>query len=719
MFAKSREYSNLYKIVLSAILFTLFFECCITLVENNLKLQTAQKLMDIPYISIHYFSIKQAILLFVVFLVIFYIYFNPTLKEKTLTFIYKYRFLIGLAIILLSTLLQIHGSSLAQLTLSDSNHKSLLGIARNIRSDEFNVNTPLAFSQYYNNFSYFSEIVRGTTTDMFITYGQPVWNLAVIFRPFQIGYLFLPQGYGLSFYWVSRLVILFLISFEFGMLLTNKNKILSLAYTFLIAFSPIVQQWYAINMLVEMLIFGQAIILLINYYMETNNYKKRLLTVIPLIICAGGFILGMYPAWEIPLAYVFLALLIWIVYKNWNSFRYSKKDFLIILLTILILAISLCYIFLKSFDAIQLILNTAYPGSRKYYGGLLEGFNYAYIFKYLISWAVPFVGNIDGALIDPPSFISFFPLGFIIYLIVRTIQKRRDFLSTILIVLFVCLFAYFLIPMPHIIGDITFLKSTTPSRLIAIFSFINLLLLIRAMALYNKEINTKKLKIAALIASILISAIGLTFVIPYLKLFNYKLIVAIITFVIFTILYYFIFNGGNKKFKKYFLIGVVILTLIAGGLFNPIETGTDFYFKEPIVQQTATIVQNNPNETWIVENGINIDSIIPVGAHTLNSVNTYPQMETWHKIDSAGEFNDTYNRYAHITINLQNNSSTTFELLQPDIFNINLNVSDLETLNITYVLTPRSLENLSNEHVQFIELYKDERNFTIYEIKYS
>ena len=105
---------------------------------------------------------------------------------------------------------------------------------------------------------------------------------------------------------------------------------------------------------------------------------------------------------------------------------------------------------------------------------------------------------------------------------------------------------------------------------------------------------------------------------------------------------------------------VIILSFVAGGLVNPIESGTDYYFNQPIIEETSAIVSQDPNATWIISGNIYIDEIIGVGAHTLNSVNTYPNFETWQKLDPNNESYEIYNRYAHIPIVLVNNQPTTF-----------------------------------------------------------
>ena len=207
---------NVSAIILS-IITSFLIESYITIVENFYLIE-GNYLHDF----INLFSYKEFIIFFILFIIVYYILLDDDKKDKVFNFIYKYRYPLSLILIAIAVLFQIHGSSISELHLNSSHH-TLFGIPRTIRSDEFNVNTMLAFSQYPNNFSYFSEIVRGSLTDMFIVYGQPAWDVGMLFRPFLIGYLFLNQGQGLSFFWMGRLIVLFLISFEFGMLITIKN----------------------------------------------------------------------------------------------------------------------------------------------------------------------------------------------------------------------------------------------------------------------------------------------------------------------------------------------------------------------------------------------------------------------------------------------------------------------------------------------------------------
>ena len=684
--------------VISAILTSLYVEIYIIAVQTELTF------IDF-YNS---FSLNKFILILILLFIIFRILYDKNLRKKALDFIYKYRYWLSLAIIVICVVFQIHGSSINELNIFGVKHELLFGISRNVRSDEYIVNTLFAFSQYQNNFTYFSDIIRAAPTDMFIIYGQAVWDIAVIFRPFNIGYLFLNPAMGLSFFWVSRFVVLTLISFEMGMLITNKNKILSLSYAILVILSPLVQWWFAINGLVEQLIFGQSGVLLINFYMNTTDYRKRILSALLMIICAGGFAIVFYPSWQIPFAYVFALLAFWIFLKNRNNFSYDKKDLLIIIISFAIFGLIMYHILNNSMDTIKIIMNTAYPGGEKFNG---DG-DWSFLFDYLASIFFPLTNmNIPLNTVENSVFIDFFPIPIIISFIVLAVQKTKDKLLAGLLALYLIFIVFYFIPLPDPIISITLRDHMKTSRLFSVVTFISLLMLIRALASL-KEIKYKKL--------LVIFSIILSMTVVYLSTFFYDLYyqewMMLALFILYAVTFSIIFMAHSRKGKTMFLICVIFISFTAGALVNPVDNGTDVVFKNDLIYEVESIVHQDPNAKWLVQD-IPINYLTVVGAKTLNSVNVYPNLDEWHIIDN-GENEYVYNRYAHIRVNFQNETNTTFNLTSQDSFVVNFNVNDLEKLNISYILSPNDLEKLSNENVTF-EKISEPSIYKIYHLNYQ
>ena len=102
--------------------------------------------------------------------------------DKILDFIYKYRFIIAILLVAIGVLFSLHGSSIS---LWNSVYNTgvkddgiLFGNWRPIRSDEWAVTTPLIYSQFFNGFKIFTDIIRGIpNTEVFSLYGLLVLNI--------------------------------------------------------------------------------------------------------------------------------------------------------------------------------------------------------------------------------------------------------------------------------------------------------------------------------------------------------------------------------------------------------------------------------------------------------------------------------------------------------------------------------------------------------------
>ena len=693
---------NLLNVVLAVIL-SVLIESYITLVENaNLVVEFS--LHDF----INLFSLKEFFVFLIIFLIAFYILLDSSKKVKLLNFIYNYRLPICFGLLIIAVIFQIHGSSINEMNFFHVNHKPLIGVSRPIRYDEYCKNTMLAFSQYINDFAYFSDIVRAVPTDMFVVYGQPVLDIGTLFRPFLWGYLFLNPGQGLSFFWIGRLIFLLLVSFEFGMLLTNRNKELSLSYALLVTFSPVVQWWFAINGLVEQLIFGQFGVLLLYWYMTMEDYKKRVLIAFGLMVSVGTFILVFYPSWQIPFAYVFVLLAVWVFLKNMHNFKFNKKDLAIVAIFLLIFSVIMVHVLSNSLEAIKIIFNTSYPGSEVFNGGgTLNSLLY-----YMPTMFFPIVqDNLLPNVCEYSVFIDLFPIPIILSAIVLFYQKTKDKLLMGLLILYALFIIFYMVEFPDFIVDLTLRSHIHTTRIPPVITFVGVLILIRSIC-NLKDLNHKKLIVfASVILSILMCYLS------YFEFSNYYLsFMPIFIIITYSILFSVSFSASSKRNQKIFLICVIALSFISGGLVNPIDHGTDVIYESDYFQQVEKIVENDSDAIWVTQ-GMKSNPLIPAGAKTLNSINTYPDLERWQQFDGDNKYYDVYNRYASINIVLQNESDTSFKLGGVGWFDVNLNVNDLEKLNVTYIATNQNLNKFSNENVTFEKIYRD-HEFKIYNVRY-
>lgn len=665
-----------------------------------------------PFAFLKIFSV-----LYVVFVIILY------KKEQFFSFLYQYRYPIAIAAFFFAVLFELSGSSIGNWAnfLGIDNNGLLLGKSRMIRSDEWVVSTPMAFSQQFNHgaaFPYFSNTLRGANTDAFIFSGLPVWDIAVLFRPFYWGYLLFGVAKGLSFFWVGRLIALFLVSFELAMVFTKKSKPLSLSFALLIAFAPVVQWWFAAGFLAEMLIFGQMLILLAYFYMNTTSYVKRILYTVGLVLCAGGYALSIYPAWQIPLAYVFAALFIWIIADNYKGFKFSFiKDGAILFVGIALVGITLFYVVTKSMDTLSTVMHTAYPGARLETGG----FVWQNFFRYCGNIFFPVNEYIPNSNVcELSAFFDFFPLGFILSVFVMIKNRKKDsFLITLLIANAV-LSAWNLFVWPAWLAKLTLLSNSQPSRAIVAVGFINILLLIRAMSLYKKTIRNPFKVIAALVLS------GVTAAMSY-RIYNeyysnqsaYLKIIFIAIFILLFVSFVIALSANKKKMKMLFAVLCGVVVFVGGVMVNPIQKGTDSVYGVSVTKEIKQI-SDKDDGLWAVEGDLFVYNNLPIvyGAPTINSTNAYPVLERWHILDPNRKNETIYNRFAHILIRLNNSPDTSFELKQADLFKVNCNLDAINKLNVKYILTVNDLSEITSSTVKLNQIYQDNR-FRIYKVSVS
>ena len=154
--------------------------------------------------------------------------FSP---EKIYGYLFRHRFVLGAALFAVCVALKLHGSSIgvwnnyiASAPSPSPYQFPILGVPRPIRSDEWDVFTPLAMSQQYTGYAAVNDIACAWPTNMLTTYNQPVWDLTAIAKPFYWGYLLLGSEYGLSWFWCGRLIALFLVTSEMFLLITGQKK---------------------------------------------------------------------------------------------------------------------------------------------------------------------------------------------------------------------------------------------------------------------------------------------------------------------------------------------------------------------------------------------------------------------------------------------------------------------------------------------------------------
>ena len=609
--------------------------------------------------------------------------------------IYKYRFVLSFLLLIMLVSLKISGSSMGcwKLFLGDGESGIRLGEPRVWRSDEWGTLTPLCFRQQYNTlgaYNRYSQTLGSILTDNMLVYGQPSWDILTLFRPFYWGYLFFGSERGLSWFWCSRLIVLFLSWFELGMLITDGQKKLSVMLSICVSFAPFLQWWFAINGLVEMLIYGACFVLGSNYLVSHTFNPRKIAVAVGMAVCAVGYVLTFYPTWMVPVAWGFVPLFLWVIIWKFNRKVLRRVDVVPWLLIFVITAAGLTILAVTSWNVIKAELNSVYPGNAPLSSG---GTGLWWMMKYPISLVSRF--SMNELIVENSSIICFAPAGFILALWVIIKEKKKDPLLILLLGMNLFLAWYYCVGIPKWLAKMLLLSFVNSNRGPQVLGFLRLTLFVRAVALKEKAPKRWLAALAAVISSAVPMrlALGFTKYEPGGLRYEYfdtaeKIVVV---WAILAVVFYLLYRARKSKYTMA-VLGVCTVVLASSIWINPVAKGVPEITKSETMQQIRDLVKEDPQAIWLVVDMAYPATNIPAmaGADCLNTTQTYPQKTRWEMLDKEGEYEDIYNRYCHIRASL--GSKTMLELVSTDYVEVTLSPEDLKKLNIRYIVSTNDFD---------------------------
>ena len=339
---------------------------------------------------------------------------------------------------------------------------------------------------------------------------------------------------------------------------------------------------------------------------------------------------------------------------------------------------------MQSKETISLVMNTVYPGERVEVGaGSLN--------QLFQSWGnifFPFTNkNIPINESTHSVFFDFFPIGWILSIGIVFIYKHKDKLLLCLLGINTFLLINFLFVRPELWAKWTLMSNCPSDRILTAIGFTNILLLIRGCSLWDVTWILKKKNLIVLI----IAFVNILACKGYYK--GYLTIPMIILILLLSIICFNIFLVPSKLYCN--MRAMILVLTFLGIAVNPISSGTEVVDRTILADPIKDIVSKDSEGIWVVDHlGWPYNNYPAIfGAPTINSTNVYPDLERWEKIDPLGKYEEVYNRYAHINVDINfEQEPSSFELSQFDIFHVNLRYSDLELLNVKYILTDQEIK---------------------------
>ncbi len=642
--------------------------------------------------------------------------------KKMYTWMFDHRWLLVVLFLAFTTALRLHGDSIGYYADVIQPHsgsgfgRTLFGEYRPIRSDEFIVDTPSVLASTYgpHPFSMYNNILRGTNTLNILNgvYG----GLATLVRaPWEFAYLILPTEFAFSFCWYAPIVLGFMACLEMFYII-SKNKGVAFTGACLVIFSAF-YQWWSPSMFY---IGGPGTIACLYHFIHSDKIWKKCALGFLTAISFGLFVTPLYPAWQVPLGFVFLVLGIWLIVDNWSDIKaFHWYDWLILALS-LILCVGLIGLYFYSIlDYIKAISETVYPGKRFETGGsvwIRKLFYYVY---------APYFPIKDfGNPCESATFMSLFPLTSIAAIYSWLKDKKKDFLTAALILVEIPMIIFVMVGFPKWLAAITLFFESQPERMVDIIGFIQVILIVILLSRYRKTVEIHK--IFALILAVANTALAFYYSVTdypdYLSMEGLpwvKYVLLGFAFIVFVIFSYGLIAKLSDRWKAAYVGLLAIYSLGTGLLVRPISVGLSSITAKPVYSEIQKIDEDQKDAKWITsgDNPIITSYCVSSGASTLDSVNTYPNLELWEKLDPEGKYEEVYNRYAHVRLILTD-EDTSFDLTQQDYMNLHLSYKDVEKTDADYMFAMSGFTyNEDNGYIHLDPIYEED-GITIYKIEY-
>lgn len=577
---------------------------------------------------------------------------------------------------------------------------TIVGVPRMIRTDEWLVQTPYFISQSKTGNDFESANYGLSKQNMIISYNAPVKDISSIGKPFDWGFLFLGASKGLSWYWCFKLIALLLLSFEFSMILTKKNQWLSTLGSFWITFTPAVQWWF-MQHLGDVVFYSLLAMVSIYHYFHTKSKRSKCFYAVLLISSLTGFSLVLYPAFQVPFAYLIGFFFIIQLYNTWKSTALKKFDWFMMAAVIGIVAGIVGTTVFKSWNALEATLNTIYPGNRFSTGGQIS---FSSISDFFLSIVLPFKIPSFSNQVELATGIHFLFLVIILLPFVISKMKLKENLFGIFLTAYSFLLIFFaVIGFPKFLAKITLFSFVTSGRAWQAVSIIGVFCSLWFIGYLWREPVSLKKKLILSLSSFLIIA-GLTMLVLYNPNFlgymgvNYILLFALTYFVVFTMIIW--------HYKKSFMAIIMLIIIMSGMTVNPLVKGLEVIENKKLAVQIRQLVKNDKNSYWLSEGSLyNFPQMF--GAKSVNGVRFYPDKELMAKLDPKNKKEPYWNRYAHEHIILTE-KNTSMANLSPDNLVINLDIKTLKKLKVKYIITNRELNQLFGN--QFDKIYGSDKD---------
>jgi hypothetical protein len=563
----------------------------------------------------------------------------------------------------------------------------LLGSPKEVRSDEWLIQTPWIFSQALRipALSVSNPSIGGDATPLVTN--LPVRHWSTWLRPQMWPFFIANPERALAFYWNFKTFGLLLSAFLFFGVLSGRKTLLDLAGALFLTFSPFIQWWLSTpTCLPEMLAMVLVAFWLVAVVLRTELRWRAALATAGLVMATESFVFCCYPRFQIPLAYLagalFLAMIV--VPKKADELRKFRVGCLGF--TLLLLAFLTWQWWRDVAEIVRITSLLSYPGQLRFTGG---GFEWRRFFDPFLEFSMTgdrFPERLENAS-EAAGFLFLAPI-LAARVVWDAIRGRADRMLVIPLLLIAFTIVYMTVGIPQWLATISgwsFVSSVRAQLLVGVATAI---LLIRWLASGEEES-------LSITRRWLIFGAGLLLFLPVLRLTNVGLghfespgVVAA-TAICFGLVLLFIWQRSAVAA----CLLLVVPQFYACAFVNPIAQGVPAITRSPIFHWLAKAREDKPDGNWIVLGDTLRAQLFPefikaTGANVLGGMRCNPDYPTLRLLDSAGKYRALTDRYAWVHFKKGDGDIPVFEAAEGLAYDIRipLRVDLLDQLNVKHIL---------------------------------
>jgi hypothetical protein len=549
----------------------------------------------------------------------------------------------------------------------------LLMVAPEVRSDDYLFRFPLALSQLSHNPKF--PVVNTNYWDgrnmLPIDDDVPVWHISLLARPGTWGYFLLGAQRGLAWQWwfpvfacFSALYLLLEIFLEGERRLAAFGAFWFCGSAYVVAFG----YWES-----AYLTFFAALAAVACYRLLKSERRAAQLGWGALLgLCICGFVIVLYPAWQLPVGYFFLLILAGLVARDKlyrSLWPLSRWKLLALGIAALVTALIILPFLGSSWDAVKAMAGSIYPGSRRNDGGRSPLW---FIFSGFYNLTTTYGGfqlqrlgrEVFVNECEASSFYLFFPAPLVLMCLSKRWRDQGRLLDWMLIAYVAFLIAYMAVGLPHGLAWITLMDRTISRRATLGVGLGSIFLCLRGLQ-WAKRVGQSEAadweRLARAAAAVVVCALCLSsgLLLAHSNHGSPPAQVIVAASLLAGYAAYSLAAGRTRVFCA--IVGIALLATTS--LYHPLSTNLDYIYKTELAQAIRTLDRQADRPLWVCyERGPSYAGVLVaiLGGRTVSGLQWPPPLNFWHAIDPQREFESYYNNYTHLILHYTDDKAVSF-----------------------------------------------------------